>query len=158
MSAHDDALCAVDRAGGLYMCGPALFATPSHGGWVGALAALPAPPAPIRGITAGLPGCGLTDVNLAMHGGEPMPPVTVLGSDPNRLPGVVLASLTGCIWPLALLVDGSVWSMTGQVRLPIGVPIVTFAPHTFYRGRLEVVRPDRWRQSVDPAELFLQTT
>jgi hypothetical protein len=90
------------------------------GGWVGCLTAMPDPPAPIRDVLAGQDFSDRSEARLApeqMQIFESSALHTVL-EHPNRD--------NPSLGPLALLVDGTVWSVIGRVRLPVPPGVVRF--------------------------------
>jgi hypothetical protein len=58
-----------------------------------------------------------------------------------------------CLGPLALLVDGTVWSVVGQVRLPVPPGVVRFGSQ---QRELQLMGPDGARKTTRPAQLYQQ--
>jgi hypothetical protein len=142
MAANDEVLCATDRMGGIYACGEEVMFPPGSalGGFHGLLSHMPPPPAPVRDVMAGVGGgIGLT-LEIDLQAQQPR----VVSDDASRKPS---------IGPLALLVDGTVWSILGQMRLPLCTGIISFAPDPS-EGRLEMLKHDRRQVGVHPGDLY----
>jgi hypothetical protein len=148
MAADEFNLVAVDRHGRLYAAGESLMQdVAGEGGWVGCLTAMPDPPAPIRDVLAGLDHRDRSEFRLApehMQNFESSPLHTV-PELPNRD--------NPCLGPLALLVDSTVWSVVGQVRLPVPPGVARFGPQQL---RLQLMGTDGKRKTACPAQLYQQ--
>jgi hypothetical protein len=147
MSVNSDSLCAVDRAGRLFACGrcfvEAVFGESSHRR-VGLLTAMPQPPVPIRDVLAGLDGqpCGYRLRKPAS--------ARCFGTS-----GTVRVGDGPCVGPLALLVDGTVWSVVGRVRLPLPPGVVRFGVwDRRTKARLRVMDWTGHGLTATPAELL----
>jgi hypothetical protein len=148
MAADEFNVVAVDRDGRLYAAGHSFRSdVAGEGGWLGCLTAMPSPPAPIRDVLAGLDHRDRSEFCLApeqLHNFEsPLHTVPELPSSDNP-----------CLGPLALLVDGTVWSVIGQVRLQVPTGVVRFGPQQL---QLQLMGPGGQRKTARPAQLCKQT-
>jgi hypothetical protein len=56
-----------------------------------------------------------------------------------------------CLGPLALLVDGTVWSVIGRVRLPVPPGVVRFGSQQL---KLQLMGPDGAPKTAWPAQMY----
>lgn len=147
MAADEHGLCAVARDGRICACGKGVFR--STGARPRLLAALPhPPPAPVRDLlSAG--DRSILELHVSADGTFAR---TFLAQAPSDKGGIPRS-----VGPLALLVDGTVWSVLGQQRVPFCDGVLAVRSDSggpiFVRPggqRLQTSTAALWRASASP--------